>query len=208
LIPNAGQLDLLRFIIGRGHVPREELDGRVLRPLLRVGWVTELAGAVRATSAGEVVAAQDLEQTPAGARGTAPAGVGRLSRAQEDFLRYLLRQTGPMLEDHVDRRVLRGLLARGLVRSSGGWVTPTDAAGAELTSHTRRERSSRKRRAVGSAPAARAEALLRAVEQLEAALPRDAEMRVGGHPAYADDVLAGLRRLAREMGAAAPGVRS
>lgn len=43
------------------------------------------------------------------------------------------------------------------------------------------------------------ESILRAVEQLEQALPRDAELMIQGHPAYADDLLAGLRWLVREM---------
>jgi transcriptional regulator with XRE-family HTH domain len=46
---------------------------------------------------------------------------------------------------------------------------------------------------------ARAEAIMRAVEALELALPRGAEVMVADMPAYADDVVEGLRYLAREL---------
>lgn len=54
-------------------------------------------------------------------------------------------------------------------------------------------------RAGNSARGARSEAILRAVEVLEDALPRGAELMIAELPAYGDDVVAGLRRLAREM---------
>jgi hypothetical protein len=197
--PNPRQTDLLRFILERGGVPRDELDGRVLRPLLANEWVNEVAGVVRATTTGRALPlaeARDPAETGA-------AGSGRLSRAQEECLRYLLRQTSPIPEDHVDGRVLRALLARRLVMRSGGRVSPTDAAATHLTSHARRDRETRARRSGRSAQSARAEAVLRAVDLLEAALPLDAELMLGQQPAYADDVVAGLRRYAREMDAAA-----
>jgi hypothetical protein len=201
LIPNARQADLLRFVCERGAVPRDQLDGRVLRPLLTQGWVTEHAHLVRPTGAGQAVAAR-MTGGGVAEREAAPAPAGRLSPAQEEFLRYLLRQTSPVLEDHVDGRVMRALLARGLVRRSAGWVSPTEAAAAELSSHARHDRKARIRRAAQSPQSARAEAVLRAVEQLETALPRDAEVLVAGQPAYADDLLAALRRFAREMDSA------
>lgn len=197
MTPNACQADLLRFICDRRAVPRDQLDGRVLRPLLSQGWVTEHAGLVRATGTGKVLAARPADNQPRSA-GSTPTP-GKLSRAQEEFLRYLLRQTSPVPEDHVDGRVLRGLLARGLVLSSGGWVSPTDDAAAQLSSHARRDQRLRTRRAGRSPQSARAEAVFRAVDQLEAALPLDAELLVGQQPAYADDVLAGLRRFARGL---------
>lgn len=200
MTPNARQADLLRVICDRGAIPRDQLDGRVLRPLLSQGWATEHAGFVRATGIGQALAARPADD-PARSAGGTPSQ-GRLSRAQEDFLRYLLRQTSPVLEDHVDGRVLRALLTRRLVTSSGGWVSPTDDAVAQLSSHARRDQRTRTRRAERSPQSARAEAVLRAVDQLEAALPLDAELLVGEQPAYADDVLAGLRRFAREMDAA------
>jgi len=198
--PNERQADLLRFICDRGAVPRDQLDGRVLRPLLSHGWVTEHAGLVRATRTGEALFGRGTDD-PAHSRESIPPQ-GGLSRAQEEFLRYLLRQTSPVPEDHVDGRVLRALLARGLVRSSGGWVSPTEDADAQLFSHARRDQRLRTRRAGRSPQSARAEAVFRAVEQLEAALPLDTELLVGQQPAYADDVLAGLRRFAHGLDAA------
>ena len=206
MTPNARQAELLRFICDRGAVPRDQLDGRVLRPLLLQGWVTEHAGIVRATPTGQALAGRGTDD-PVRSRESIPAQ-GRLSRAQEEFLRYLLRQTSPVLEDHVDGRVLRALLARGLVRSSGGWVSPTEEAAAQLSSHAHRDQRLRTRRAGRSPQSARAEAVFRAVEQLEAALPLDAELLVVQQPAYADDVLAGLRRFARGLDAASRTRRS
>ena len=43
------------------------------------------------------------------------------------------------------------------------------------------------------------EAILGATDMLEQALPRGAELMNADIPAYRDDVVAGLRRLAREM---------
>lgn len=206
MTPNARQTDLLRFICGRGAVPRDQLDGRVLRPLLSQGWVTEHAGLVRATGTGQALAARAPDSRTPSTDATPAAG--RLSRAQEEFLRYLLRQTSPIPEDHVDGRILRALLARRLVMSSGGWVSPTDDAVAQLSAHARRDQRMRTRRAERSPQSARAEAVLRAVDQLEAALPLDAELLLGQQPAYADDVLAGLRRFAREMDTASRPRRS
>jgi hypothetical protein len=131
---------------------------------------------------------------------TSPAGapVG-LSKSQEAALRYLLQQTGPVPVDHLDGRVPRALVARGLVEESRGWVSPSPTAAPQLLSHTRTGRERSARRAARTPRGARSDAILRAVEALELALPRGAELMIGTLPAYADDVLAGLRRLAREM---------
>lgn len=115
-----------------------------------------------------------------------------LSEAQEDTLRYLCRQSGPVPRDHVDGRVLRVLLARGYVSAARGWVSATSAgrdclaalaarAGGESAKHGRRD------------------AILRAIEAVERATPLDAEVRLGETTAYADDVLLGLRRYARRL---------
>ncbi|HEX2204900.1 MAG TPA: hypothetical protein VHG91_16440 [Longimicrobium sp.] len=123
-----------------------------------------------------------------------------LNEKQLDLLRYLFRQTGPVLEDHLDGRVVRALKSRDLVDEKGGWVSLSDAGRAEF------ERARRRRvanphvgEAAGSARGARAEAIIRAVEALELALPRDAELMVGDMPAYVDDVVAGLRGYARRL---------
>ena len=197
------QLETLRSIYRRGSVPRDEVDGRVLRPLVTHELVVEGNGVVRATPAGAKLSeARTGEVAPLEPRhaGSRPGGaVSNLSEKQEEVLRYILRQTGPVPEDHVDGRVMRALLSRNLVTSSGGWVRPTDVAATFLHRHAKRERQTSVRRATQSARGARGEAILRAVDLLEEALPRDAELMIGGHPAYGDDIVAGLRRMARAM---------
>jgi hypothetical protein len=121
-----------------------------------------------------------------------------LSRAQEEMLRYLVRQEGRVPADHLDGRSLRVLLARGLVTRQSGWVTPTESGRAHLEQHTARERDARRRRAGSGQSSARAEAVLRAADEIELALPKGAELMVGGVPVYGDDVVAGIRRYARE----------
>ena len=129
-----------------------------------------------------------------------PDPASRLSEQQEETLRYLLRQTAPVPAAHVDGRVLRALRTRGLVEESGGWVSPSEGGRAYFERHVARERKRRESREHHGG-SARAEAVLRAVEQLESVIPRNAELLVGDIPAYADDVLVGLRRYARQMGA-------
>src|ERR1044072_7258181 len=117
------QADLLRMICNAGAMPTAQLDRRVLRPLLGHGLVVEAHGTVRATQAGRALADRPDESA------AAPAPIlSRLSESQEEVLRYLLRQTGPIPEDHVDGREMRALESRGLVESTRGWVSPTEAA--------------------------------------------------------------------------------
>jgi hypothetical protein len=190
--------DVLRLICDRGAVPANELDGRILRPLLSSECIVEVHGIVRPTPAGRSTAAQapPVEARPSAGTGT-PAGV--FSAKQEEVLRYLLRQTGPVPEEHLDGRVLRALRSRRLVEETRGWVSPTREAEPFLRSHSQQTQRRSRRQAMASARSARGEAILRAVEQLERALPKDAEVSIAAHPAYADDVLAGLRRFVREM---------
>jgi hypothetical protein len=90
-------------------------------------------------------------------------------------------------------------MSRDLVEKSRGWVRPTEAAEPYLHGHVRRIRERGKRRAVSSPRGARSEAILRATEELERALPRGAELMIASIPAYGDDVVAGLRQFAWEM---------
>jgi len=124
-----------------------------------------------------------------------------LNDKQVDLLRHLYRQTGPVPSDHLDGRVVRALRSRGLVHEKGDWVTVTDAGRAEFEKVRRRRVSSSHSHVMeGASPRqSRAEAIIRAVEALELALPRDAELMVGDIPAYADDVVAGLRGYARQL---------
>ena len=115
------------------------------------------------------------------------------------MLRYLVRQDGRVPVDHLDGRSLRVLVARGFVSRQSGWATYTDAGRAHLEQHAARERHARLRRAASGESSARAEAVLRAADELELAMPRGAELMVGGMPAYGDDVVAGIRRYAREV---------
>jgi len=55
-----------------------------------------------------------------------------LNDKQLDLLRYLYRQTGPALSDHLDGRVVRALRSRGMVEEKGGWLTLTDTGRAEF----------------------------------------------------------------------------
>lgn len=122
-----------------------------------------------------------------------------LNEKQVDLLRYLFRQTGPALSDHLDGRVVRALRSRGLVDEKGGWVSLTDAGRAEFEKARRRRVASPHAAEVSNSRASRAEAIIRAIEALELALPRDAEVMVGDMPAYADDVVQGLRGYARQL---------
>ena len=121
-----------------------------------------------------------------------------LSPAQEEMLRYLVRQEGRVPEDHLDGRSLRVLVARGLATRQSGWVTHTESGRAHLEQHAARERDARRRRVGSGQSSGRVEAVLRAADDIELALPKGAELMVGGVPVYGDDVVAGIRRYARE----------
>lgn len=206
------QLDLLRSICQDGSVPTSRVDGRALRPLVRLELVADSNGTLRATPAGCAIAQQEKPsapqrpQRPRAPRSARPARRARqapvstsLSASQEEVLRYLLRQTGPVPADHIDGRVRRALLARGLVTEEQGWMSPASSAELSLRTHSRRDRARSLRRAANSARSARGEAILRATDMLEAALPRGAEVMIADLLAYGDDVVAGLRKLAREL---------
>lgn len=192
------QLNLLRSTCQRGSVPATELDGRALRPLLRLGLVTDVHGTVQATAKGRAIAQEEHPAGPTRQPRRTPMDTV-LSTSQEEVLRYLVRQTGPVPSDHLDGRVVRALAARGLVTEDEGWVNPTRTAELSLRTHSTRDRARSLRRAGNSARSARGEAILRATDMLEQALPRGAEMMIAEIPVYGDDVVAGLRKLAREM---------
>lgn len=122
-----------------------------------------------------------------------------LNDKQLDLLRYLYRQTGPVPSDHLDGRVVRALKLRDLLEEKNGWVNLSDGGRAEFEKVRRRRVSGLRVGEGGSPRQSRAEAIIRAVEALELALPRDAEVMVGDMPAYADDVVAGLRGYARQL---------
>jgi hypothetical protein len=122
-----------------------------------------------------------------------------LNEKQTDLLRYLSRQTGPVPVDHLDGRVVRALKSRQLVDERNGWVSVSSEGRAEFETKIRRRRAFNPNAGESGTRNARAEAIRRAVESLELALPRDAELMVGEIPAYADDVTEGLRRFAKRL---------
>jgi len=122
-----------------------------------------------------------------------------LNEKQTDLLRYLSRQTGPVPVDHLDGRVVRALKSRQLIDERNGWVSVSNEGRTEFETKIRRRRAFSPHAGEGGTRSARAEAIRRAVEALEMALPRDAELMVGEMPAYADDVTESLRRFARRL---------
>ncbi|MDB4948478.1 MAG: hypothetical protein JWM27_1127 [Gemmatimonadetes bacterium] len=130
-----------------------------------------------------------------------------LNEKQFDLLRYLYRQTGPVPSDHLDGRVVRALRSRKLIAEAKGWVSITDPGRGRFEEAVRRRRSGPQRGGEGAHRNARAEAIQRAIEALELALPKDAEVAVGPIFAYADDVVEGFRQYARRIEGARRPVR-
>lgn len=180
------QQDLLADIVRRGEIPVQEVDGRVLRPLLLAGLAEVADSRVVATRAGR----RQVQRKP----GAEPIK-SRLNSRQEDLLREILRLRHVPAEE-LDGRVTRPLIARGLVTlSDDDVVTPTSAGRVYFEEVQPGARRGRKRRPEN----ARAAAVRRALRQLEAALPQGAELLVGNIMASADDVVDGFRRHARKL---------
>jgi hypothetical protein len=182
--------ELLRKILAARAVPLADVDGRLLRPLSAAGFVQVEGEQVRVTREGRAAVVDLAPVLP-----TEPPP-GKLSAAQEDLLRRILRAPG-IASDEVDQRTARALRARGLIREVDGQLSAIPDAVASLQSHhstsTRPKRGRRPRRHP------RAEAILKAVEQLEQALPPEAEVLVGSIMCAADDVTAGFRKHARML---------
>lgn len=126
-----------------------------------------------------------------------------MTTSQTELLIYLYRQSGPVLLDHLDGRSLRALKNRDLVEVRGEWVslTPEGRRERERLAAEHHEKGRRRRRTPVSAAGARAQSILKAVDDLERAVPIDAEIELTSFRAYADDILAGLRQFARQMAA-------
>jgi hypothetical protein len=180
--------ELLQRIITAGELPVEELDGRLTRPLRASGLVRVEEDRVRATEAGK----KALSTTSADS--VDPREPGKLSSAQEDLLRRIVRNDS-IRDEEADLRTVRALCSRGLVRESQGMLTATPAGTAHI--HSLRSSDPRRRRRPHTHP--RAEAILKAVEQLEYAIPPGAEVLVGPIMCAADDVTEGFRALARRL---------
>ncbi|HEY0015502.1 MAG TPA: hypothetical protein VGC13_04260 [Longimicrobium sp.] len=182
--------ELLQRIIAAGELPPGEVDGRLLRPLRTSGLVRVDEDRIRVTVAG-----RDAVSMP-GADTAAPRETGKLSSAQEDLLRLIVRAGGLNRED-VDLRTARALRSRGLVGEDGGMLTGTPAGVAHLEALDWRETPRRRGRRPHRHP--RAEAILKATQQLEHALPPEAEVLVGPIMCAAEDVSAGFRTFARQL---------
>jgi hypothetical protein len=120
--------------------------------------------------------------------------VPKLTERQWETLHDLSRRSAPVLEAHLDGRVLRALASRGFAEVRRGWVTATPEGRAALATLEGDDRAGPR-----GALRPRAAAILRAIRDIERVVPADAEMMVGNAMAAADDVLQALRRCARKL---------
>ncbi|HEV2149108.1 MAG TPA: hypothetical protein VGR37_17000 [Longimicrobiaceae bacterium] len=127
-----------------------------------------------------------------------------MSDKQSDLLRDLSRRTEPVPEDHLDGRVVRALESRRFVERQDGRVVLTDAGRDHFQSHVRRRRRGRTLAAEQDPRTARADAVRRAIEILELAIPGEYAMRVGDLDATGEELLEGLRRFAGQMAGGDP----
>jgi hypothetical protein len=93
--------------------------------------------------------------------------------------------------------VVRALESRNFVERRDGVVLVTDEGRDHFQSHVRRRRRARPHGAESDPRSARAEALNRAAEILELAVPRDTTLYVGDIATSAEELIDGLRRFAR-----------
>lgn len=122
-----------------------------------------------------------------------------LNEKQADLLRFLNRQNGPVSTEDLDGRVIRALKSRDCITVRNGLITVTDKGRAALESKPARRRRGRRPNVEKTAGHARAQAIRRALEGLERALPKEAEVAVGNIFAYADDVVDAFRKYARRL---------
>jgi hypothetical protein len=190
---NPAQEQLLRKLVAeRRPVALDSVDGRFLRALRGRGLVVVRGRTVVPT--GAALATLGLNGGEVLANGLPPRQpAAGISDAQEDLLWSLVRRGGPVLADHLDGRVLRGLLERGYVEAMDGQVAATDDGRTHL-----RELRKRRLRGKAGARAGRAAMLYSALDLLEQNAPIDAEVQVGRATAYLDDVLLALRAVARQ----------
>jgi hypothetical protein len=124
----------------------------------------------------------------------------KLNEKQADLLRFLNRQSGPISSAELDGRVVRALISRSCIQEvRNGFIEVTEEGRAALESKPQRRRRGRRPNVEKTAGHARAQAIRRAIEALELALPKEAEVAVGNIFAYADDVVDGFRKYARRL---------
>ncbi|HEX2076110.1 MAG TPA: hypothetical protein VHG08_00325 [Longimicrobium sp.] len=95
--------------------------------------------------------------------------------------------------------MIRALKARDCIVERNGLVSVTDEGRAALESRPQRRRRGRRPNVEKTAGHARAQAIRRAIDALELALPKEAEVAVGNIFAYADDVVDAFRKYARSL---------
>lgn len=122
-----------------------------------------------------------------------------LSSKQTDLLRELFLQPEPIPEETLDGRVVRALESRDLVERRDGRVSLTEAGRVYFEKRVRRRRRAGQLAAEPDPRAARAEAVLRAVEMLERAVPADRTVVVGDVEVRGLEVVEGLKRFARRI---------
>ena len=124
-----------------------------------------------------------------------------LNEKQVDLLRFLDRQSAPVPAAELDGRIIRALRSRDCITEDDGFVKVTEQGRAVLQGGAAPARRRRGRRPAVEKHAGhgRAQAVRRALEKLELALPRDAELAVGNIFAAADDVVDAFRRYARRI---------
>jgi hypothetical protein len=194
-------LELLRRLIEKGRLPAADLDGRLLRPLRRLALITVSNGFAAPTAAARAQLLERPEppnpgkQPPRAEQGSAGL-VAKLSHAQDVLLRAIASRRGVAVQG-TDGRTREALQNRGLIRREGELLQVTDAGAAVL--HSPRNADDPRRRGRKAVRNPRAEAILKAVDQLDLVLPTDAEVLVGNILAAAADVTSGFRALARRM---------
>lgn len=179
------QQDLLVELVRHGRLPAEQVDGRVLRALRTHGFAELSEEWILATAAGQQHVAQTSKSMPV---------QSKLNEKQEALLRRILRPES-LHTDEVDGRVIRPLIARGLVSVREGMVTSTSAG----RIHFDAQPPPRARRGKTTVENARAAAIRRASRQLEATIPPGAEVLVGNIMAGADDLIDAFRRHASKL---------
>jgi hypothetical protein len=180
------QHELLVELVRRGRLPAEQVDGRVLRALRTHGL---------AEASGEWVVATRAGKQRVDGQATKPLPVhAKLNEKQEGLLRTILRQQ-PLHSHEVDGRVIRPLIARGLVTLREDYITPTNAG----RTYFDEQQPSPKVRGRKRVENARAAVIRRASQRLEAAIPPGSEVLVGNIMASADDLVNAFRRHARKL---------
>ncbi|HEX7241055.1 MAG TPA: hypothetical protein VF263_12355 [Longimicrobiaceae bacterium] len=122
-----------------------------------------------------------------------------LNTKQSDVLRELSRRTAPVPEELLDGRVVRALESRGLVERRDEGVVLSEEGRAHFQDHVRRRRRATQHGAEADPRTARADAIRRAVDVLQLAVPMDADLSVGDVRVEAEELLNGLRRFAQQV---------